>query len=85
MIVELLKLSSQVLCSLIESTKDIKGVKVEDNKFCISVHYRNVEEKVRISQFNNLFWFLSRPIHILYKIRLCYRTGHWLHSVLMMS
>lgn len=65
MIVELLKLSSQVLCSLIESTKDIKGVKVEDNKFCISVHYRNVEEKVRISQFNNLFWFLSRPIHFL--------------------
>lgn len=36
-----------MLCSLVESTKDIEGVKVEDNKFCVSVHYRNVEEKVR--------------------------------------
>lgn len=41
-------LYSQVLCSLVEITKDIKGVKVEDNKFCISVHYRNVEEKVLV-------------------------------------
>ncbi|CAL9243113.1 unnamed protein product [Arabidopsis halleri] len=42
---EFLPMIDKVLCSLIESTKDIKGVKVEDNKFCISVHYRNVEEK----------------------------------------
>jgi trehalose 6-phosphate phosphatase len=37
---------AQVLKSLIECTKDIKGSKVENNKFCVSVHYRNVDEKV---------------------------------------
>nr|VDC87395.1 unnamed protein product [Brassica rapa] len=42
---EFLPMIDKVLCSLVEITKDIKGVKVEDNKFCISVHYRNVEEK----------------------------------------
>ena len=36
----------QVLNSLEECTKDIKGAKVENNKFCVSVHYRNVDEKV---------------------------------------
>lgn len=36
----------QVLKSLVESTKDIEGAKVENNKFCVSVHYRNVDEKV---------------------------------------
>ncbi|CAN7066239.1 hypothetical protein IGI04_039850 [Brassica rapa subsp. trilocularis] len=42
---EFLPMIDKVFCSLVESTKDIKGVKVEDNRFCISVHYRNVEEK----------------------------------------
>ncbi|XP_056853512.1 trehalose-phosphate phosphatase A isoform X1 [Raphanus sativus] len=42
---EFLPMIDKVLCSLVESTKGIDGVKVEDNKFCISVHYRNVEEK----------------------------------------
>ena len=36
----------QVYKSLVESTKDIKGAKVENNKFCVSVHYRNVDDKV---------------------------------------
>jgi fatty acid desaturase len=36
----------QVLNSLIECTRDIKGAKIENNKFCVSVHYRNVDEKV---------------------------------------
>lgn len=36
----------QVLKSLVETTKDIEGSKVENNKFCVSVHYRNVDEKV---------------------------------------
>lgn len=36
----------QVFKSLVESTKDIEGAVVEDNKFCVSVHYRNVDEKV---------------------------------------
>lgn len=39
-------MSEQVLKSLIECTKDIKGAKVENNKFCVSVHYRNVDDKV---------------------------------------
>ncbi|PPR99784.1 hypothetical protein GOBAR_AA20896 [Gossypium barbadense] len=38
-------LSSQVFNSLVNSTKEIKGAKVENNKFCVSVHYRNVDEK----------------------------------------
>lgn len=41
----------QVLRSLVELTKDIKGAKVENNKFCVSVHYRNVDEKVWIDNF----------------------------------
>lgn len=36
----------QVLASLVEITKDIVGAKVENNKFCVSVHYRNVDKKV---------------------------------------
>lgn len=38
----------QVFRSLLESTKHIKGANVENNKFCVSVHYRNVDEKVRV-------------------------------------
>lgn len=36
----------QVYNVLLERTKCIPGAKVEDNKFCISVHFRCVEEKV---------------------------------------
>lgn len=39
--------TTQVYQSLVELTKDIKGAKVEHNKFCASVHYRNVDEQVR--------------------------------------
>lgn len=39
----------QVFRTLVEITKDIKGAKVENHKFCVSVHYRNVEENVRIN------------------------------------
>jgi trehalose 6-phosphate phosphatase len=42
---EFLPMINEVLKSLIECTKDIKGSKVENNKFCVSVHYRNVDEK----------------------------------------
>jgi Zn-finger protein len=31
-----------------ESVKDINGARMEDNKFCVSVHYRNVAEDVII-------------------------------------
>ncbi|KAL4347576.1 hypothetical protein GQ457_17G019300 [Hibiscus cannabinus] len=42
---ELLPMIDEVFNSLVKSTKEIKGVKVENNKFCVSVHYRNVDEK----------------------------------------
>lgn len=42
---EFLPLIDEVFRSLVKVTKDIKGAKVENNKFCVSVHYRNVDEK----------------------------------------
>ncbi|XP_050384799.1 trehalose-phosphate phosphatase A [Argentina anserina] len=42
---EFLPMIGEVLKSLIEITTDIEGAKVENNKFCVSVHYRNVDEK----------------------------------------
>ncbi|KAH1074807.1 hypothetical protein J1N35_027135 [Gossypium stocksii] len=42
---EFLPMIDEVFNSLVNSTKEIKGAKVENNKFCVSVHYRNVDEK----------------------------------------
>lgn len=42
---EFLPMIDTVFHSLMENTKEINGVKVENNKFCVSVHYRNVDEK----------------------------------------
>ncbi|KAL5728218.1 trehalose-phosphatase [Ranunculus cassubicifolius] len=42
---EFLPMIDEVFRSLIEITKDIEGAKIENNKFCVSVHYRNVDEK----------------------------------------
>uniref|UniRef100_A0A0E0I0U0 Trehalose 6-phosphate phosphatase n=1 Tax=Oryza nivara TaxID=4536 RepID=A0A0E0I0U0_ORYNI len=42
---EFLPMINEVFRLLIDKTKAIDGVKVENNKFCVSVHYRNVEEK----------------------------------------
>ncbi|KZV45325.1 putative trehalose-phosphate phosphatase F [Dorcoceras hygrometricum] len=41
---EFLPMINEVYNSLVEITKDIKGSKVENHKFCVSVHYRNVDE-----------------------------------------
>ncbi|KAK7307798.1 hypothetical protein VNO77_41177 [Canavalia gladiata] len=41
---EFLPMIHEVFTTLLEITKDIKGAKVENHKFCVSVHYRNVEE-----------------------------------------
>ncbi|KAI4324901.1 hypothetical protein MLD38_030344 [Melastoma candidum] len=38
-----LKMIEEVSVLLVETTKGIAGVKVESNKFCVSVHYRNVD------------------------------------------
>ncbi|KAK9292570.1 hypothetical protein L1049_020544 [Liquidambar formosana] len=42
---EFLPMIDEVFRSLVESVSEIKGAKVENNKFCVSVHYRNVDEK----------------------------------------
>ncbi|XVE65032.1 hypothetical protein DITRI_Ditri07aG0149400 [Diplodiscus trichospermus] len=42
---EFIPMIDEVFKNLVENTKDIKGAKVENHKFCASVHYRNVEEK----------------------------------------
>ncbi|KAJ4838914.1 hypothetical protein Tsubulata_050007 [Turnera subulata] len=44
---EFIPMIDEVFKTLIENTKGIKGVKLEHHKFCASVHYRNVDEKVR--------------------------------------
>ncbi|XP_076895380.1 trehalose-phosphate phosphatase A-like [Bidens hawaiensis] len=42
---EFLPIINEVFVSLVEIMKSIEGATVEDNKFCVSVHYRNVDEK----------------------------------------
>ncbi|KAI3453527.1 hypothetical protein Pfo_010190 [Paulownia fortunei] len=41
---EFLPMISEVFRTFVEITKDIKGAKVENHKFCVSLHYRNVDE-----------------------------------------
>lgn len=40
-----LPMISEVYKSLVEATRSIKGANVENNKFCVSVHFRNVDKK----------------------------------------
>lgn len=42
---EYLPMMDKIFASLVEKTKEIDGAKVENNKFCVSVHYRNVDQK----------------------------------------
>ncbi|XP_076947439.1 putative trehalose-phosphate phosphatase F isoform X2 [Bidens hawaiensis] len=42
---EFIPMIDEVFRTLVDVTKDIPGAKVENHKFCTSVHYRNVEEK----------------------------------------
>lgn len=42
---DFLPLIDEVSKALLEVTSGIEGASVEDNKFCVSVHYRNVDEK----------------------------------------
>ncbi|KAG0581556.1 hypothetical protein M758_4G256200 [Ceratodon purpureus] len=42
---EYLPLINKVFTALIETTKLIKGAKVEHNKFCVTVHFRRVKEE----------------------------------------
>lgn len=47
---------------LVEKTKSISGARVENNKFCLSVHFRCVDEKVRhqfpLFSFLILYWYV---------------------------
>lgn len=38
----------QVFKTLVDKTKEVVGAKVENHKFCASVHYRNVDENVSL-------------------------------------
>ncbi|XP_030545259.2 probable trehalose-phosphate phosphatase C [Rhodamnia argentea] len=42
---EFLPMINEVYRTLLNRTKSIPDAKVENNKFCLSVHYRNVDEK----------------------------------------
>uniref|UniRef100_A0ACD5Y2Y8 Uncharacterized protein n=1 Tax=Avena sativa TaxID=4498 RepID=A0ACD5Y2Y8_AVESA len=42
---EFLPMIEQVTQRLIEETRHVRGAKVENNKFCVSVHFRCVDEK----------------------------------------
>jgi trehalose 6-phosphate phosphatase len=53
----------QVHDSLVEKTKCIPGAKVENNKFCVSVHFRCVDEKV---VDHTLSFSLHSHIYMLY-------------------
>ncbi|KAG8382401.1 hypothetical protein BUALT_Bualt05G0073500 [Buddleja alternifolia] len=41
---EFLPMINEIFRTLVEITKGIKGAKVENHKFCASLHYRNVDE-----------------------------------------
>lgn len=43
---EYLPMINKVTTALLESTKVIKGAKVENNTFCVSVHFRRVKEEL---------------------------------------
>jgi trehalose 6-phosphate phosphatase len=51
---EFLPMIDEVSKSLLEATSGIEGANVENNKFCVSVHYRNVAEKVKFCTSNFL-------------------------------
>ncbi|KAJ6703736.1 TREHALOSE-PHOSPHATE PHOSPHATASE F-RELATED [Salix viminalis] len=48
---EFIPMIDEVFRTLVEKTRGIEGAKVENHKFCVSVHFRNVDEKVRESNW----------------------------------
>ena len=46
-----------MLSEMKERTKNIQGVVIEDNRFCLSVHFRHVKDKVCIS-YMHLYMFV---------------------------
>jgi trehalose-6-phosphatase len=60
------RLCCQVHDSLVEKTKCIPGAKVENNKFCVSVHFRCVDEKVALVGLLLFLLFLLAYITIIF-------------------
>ena len=56
---EFLPMIEEVHERLAEATRCIPGAKVENNKFCVSVHFRCVDEKVGYCFF--FFFFFRCP------------------------
>ncbi|XP_009761210.1 probable trehalose-phosphate phosphatase G [Nicotiana sylvestris] len=66
----------KVFRSLVEITKGITAAKVENNKFCVSVHYRNVNEKV-LEVRHVLNWDKGKVVEFLLE-----SLGEWSLTVL---
>lgn len=47
----------QAYKALVDKTKDTTGARVENNKFCLSVHFRCVDEKVILPRPAGGFFF----------------------------
>lgn len=54
-----MNINRQVYQILLEKTKSTPGAKVENNKFCLSVHFRCVEEKVESDPNKHEFFDLN--------------------------
>jgi hypothetical protein len=66
---------SQVYRALLKKTNSIPGAKVENNKFCLSVHFRCVDEKVNrnpaLASFLHLFFLIIIIIIYLFIFGIC--------------
>ncbi|GLJ52124.1 hypothetical protein SUGI_1108760 [Cryptomeria japonica] len=60
---EFLPMMDKIFASLVEKTKRIIGAIVENNKFCVSVHYRNVEQKNWAALKEQIFSVLKEYQH----------------------
>lgn len=74
-------LFQQVTKSLLQVVSGIEGATVENNKFCVSVHYRNVAEKVKTVFFSVILFSLlpsawKMKIHLTILLLVC-RIGNW--------
>ncbi|RZB71533.1 putative trehalose-phosphate phosphatase I isoform F [Glycine soja] len=56
---EFLPMINEVYNILVEKTKSVPGAKVENNKFCLSVHFRCVDEKSWVSLAEQVSFVLN--------------------------
>lgn len=77
----LLSANFQVYKALLEKTKSIPGASVEHNKFCLSVHFRCVDEKVCIIEL--IYHLIYNPAIHTYTCPHTYfieRLSDWVHG-----